>query len=249
MTWDADGGHQRGYRLQVLGGWNLSSDGRPCTVPLRSRRLVALLAVAGPAPRLVLCGRLWPESSEQHALDSLRVTIHHVGRDLPGLLAVDGSMVALSGTVSVDLAEERATLADAGPAPTPFGPEPELLPGWYEDWVLVAQDLLRTQRIHHHASQAQRLLDAGDMRGAADAAGRSLGLDPLDEWSLEVLVRAHLGRGAACGARRALTAFRRDLQREFGQYASPLLDELDRLVECPPVVAAPASGIRADAPG
>lgn len=249
MTWDADGGRQRGYRLQVLGGWNLSRDGLPCTVPLRSRRLVALLAVAGPAPRPVLCGRLWPESSEQHALDSLRVTIHHVGRDLPGLIAVDGSMVSLTGAVAVDLAQERVTLADAGPEPTTFGPEPELLPGWYEDWVLVAQDLLRTQRIHHHASQAQRLLDAGDMRGAVDAAGRSLALDPLDEWSLEVLVRAHLGRGAACGARRALTAFRRGLQREFGQYASPLLDELDRLVERPPVVATPASGIRADAPG
>lgn len=247
MLWDADGRPPHGYRLEVLGGWHLARDGKPLAVPLRSQRLIAYLAVAGPCPRAVLCGRLWPASTEPRALDSLRVTIHHVGRDLPGLLARHDALLALGPAVVVDLDLERAGLADTG-ADAPaggghdagdgsFGREPDLLPGWYEEWVLDEQDRLRTQRIRHHAGTAQRLLDTGEPRAAIDAAGRGLRLDPLDEWSLEVLVRAHLLVGAACAARRALLAFRNGLHREFGQVSSPVLDQLDRLVGDPPAGA------------
>lgn len=233
MPWAEGGGIPRGYRLRVLGGWDLDCGGRPFTVQLRSQRLIALLAVAGPMPRAVICGRLWPESSEAHALDSLRVTIHHVGRDLPGLLATRDSTVSLARGVAVDLDRVRAGLVDgvAGPEPGGWpGAEPELLPGWYDEWVLLEQDRLRAQRIRRHVRQAQQLFDAGDLRGAVDSAGRSLALDPLDEWSLEVLVRAQLGLGAACAARRALVSFHRALQQEFGQFSSPLVDGLDQLV-------------------
>ncbi|WP_372698381.1 BTAD domain-containing putative transcriptional regulator [Arthrobacter sp. JSM 101049] len=241
MLRDADGWPPHGYRLQVLGGWHLVRDGEPLRVPQRSQRLIAYLAVAGPSPRVVLCGHLWPASTEHRALDSLRVAIHHVGRDLPGLLSRHDTMLALAPAVAVDLDRERAELTGTLEPDTAcgggnntaggwFGREPDLLPGWYEDWVLEEQDRLRAQRIRHHASTAQRLLDSGDLRAAIDAAGRARGLDPLDEWSLEVLVRAQVGVGAVCAARRVLLAFRHDLHQEFGQFSSPVLDELDRLV-------------------
>ncbi|WP_417235653.1 AfsR/SARP family transcriptional regulator [Arthrobacter sp.] len=229
------------YRLQVLGGWHLTAGGLPCPVPLRSQRLIALLAVAGPLPRPVIGGRLWPEGTEDRALDSVRVAIHHVCRDLPGLLSRHEASVALSTEVAVDLDLARAALSeDTMPESRPgILDDPELLPGWYEEWVLAAQDRLRTQRLRSHTGRAQRLLDTGDLRGAVEWASRSLDLDPLDEWSLEVLVRAHCRLGSVGAARRAITVLRGGLQREFGQFSSPLLEQLERLATHPPVPGTP----------
>lgn len=244
MLRDAEGRPPHGYRLRVLGGWHLDRDGEPLHVPIRSQRLIAYLAVAGPSPRAVLCGRLWPTSTEPRARDSLRVAVHHVGRDLPGLLSRQGTMLALAPAVAVDLDQERSGLTGAdGTAAIGagghlevggrFGRDPELLPGWYEEWVLDEQDRLRAQRIRHYAGTAQRLLETGEMHGAADFASRALAVDSLDEWALEVLVRAHLGRGALCAAQRALATFRRQLHDEFGHVPSPLLEQLQRLVAVP----------------
>lgn len=261
MEKDRGSEHPGAYRLEVLGGWNLSWRGTDLEVPLRMQRLIARLGVAGPALRPVLCGVLWPESSEPHALDSLRVTIHHIGRELPGVLSLRGATVGLAPGVVVDLEAERAALCagdgtavdvrDSHAQAGPLRPEPELLPGWYEEWVLAEQHLLRDQRIRHHARHAQHLLDAGDRRGAVDAAARAQALDPLDEWAIEVLVRAHIGLGATCAARRALAAFRSELQGEFGRFASPLADALELLAARPAWGTAPGAtpAILGGAPG
>jgi DNA-binding SARP family transcriptional activator len=240
-----------GYELSILGCWRLSRDGKGLVVPVRMQRLVAFLAVVGPCARSYLCGSLWPETTDRRALDSLRVTIHLVGRRLPGLLLLEGGIVGLDAAVGVDLHREREAFAASanglvaahgvfsaggvhGLGARPTRPEPELLPGWYEDWVIREQNTLRHARILHHARQGQLMLDAGDLRGAVEAADCALAHDPLDEWALEILVRAHLGLGSHGAARRALNAFRHESQLEHGQYVSPLLDSLEILLAADP---------------
>jgi len=128
-----------------------------------------------------------------------------------------------------------------------FGRDPELLPGWYEEWVLDEQDRLRAQRVRHYAGTAQYLLEAGELHKAADFASRALAVDPLDEWALEVLVRANLGCGALCAAQRALATFRRQLHGEFGQLPSPLLEQLQRLATVPAASTGARTTARASA--
>lgn len=230
------------YELALLGYWRLSRNGNPLMVRTQLQRLVAFLAVSGPSSRPFLCGELWPETTDCRALDSLRVAIHLAGRELPGILRLAGPVVMVHEGVDIDLNRERTLLAaEAGTwtvenAKTNTDakrrlPEGRLLPGWYEDWAVRAQADLEQSRIVYYESRGRRLLEAGDLHAAADAALCALFHDPLNESAMDSLVRAHIALGSHITARRLLRNFRSILLQEHTTSSSPMLDDLDRLLD------------------
>jgi hypothetical protein len=95
------------FQLSLLTSWKLRRDSCILHVAARQQRLITALAIHGPRPRNYLVGLLWPESCESLAMESLRVSIHLVSRQVPGLLVNGGAELSLSDLVKVAGAARR----------------------------------------------------------------------------------------------------------------------------------------------
>ena len=85
-----------GFELRLLQSWQLRRDADVLHVAVRQQRLITALAINGPRTRSYLVGLLWPETPESRALESLRVALHLICRQVPGLLVNNGTMLSLS---------------------------------------------------------------------------------------------------------------------------------------------------------
>lgn len=223
------------FQLRLLQSWQLRRDTDVVHVAARQQRLITALAITGPRPRSYLVGLLWPDKAEARALESLRVSVHLVSRQLPGLLVNDGAVLSLSSRVEVDLHRVRAgirALAQPGlngnmAACLPLLRDAELLPGWYEDWVLFEQGRLSQERLHAYNIIARESLAHGDYETASEAAEAALEVEPLYESAVGLLIQAESRQGNAVAALRAFEKYRARLKEELGLTPS---DTIFRLV-------------------
>ena len=218
--------------LDLLRFWQLRRDGEVVHLAVRQQRLIAALAVRGPRLRNYVAGLLWPDCPEPRAMESLRVSVHMVTRQVPGVLAKNGSMLALDPAVQVDLYRLRSLLQEtcAGIAPAAtallYLRDAELLPGWYEDWVLFEQGRLQQERRRALTVLARTLLSAGDCERAAEAAAAALDVEPLYENAVRALVTAELGMGNPGSALNAYEKYAEALYRDMRVLPSEALRSL-----------------------
>ncbi|MGY1684989.1 BTAD domain-containing putative transcriptional regulator [Geodermatophilus sp. SYSU D00867] len=154
---------------------------------------------------------------------------------VPGLVHASGSVLSLAGGVRVDVQElgdwarrvrdPACRLADIDVPDA--GLRGELLPGWYEDWVLLERERLRQLRMHALEEVAARLAAAGRYGEALQAAYAAVRAEPLRESAYRVLIRVHLAEGNAAEALRAYEQFRVVLTRDMGLEPS---EQMTRLV-------------------
>jgi len=104
----------------------------------------------------------------------------------------------------------------------------ELLPGWYDEWVLFEQERMRQLRLLRLEEAALRCLRAGQPALALSLAQCATRLDPLHESAQRTLIEIHLEMGNRIDALRAYTVFRASSQREFGVGPSARLEMLIR---------------------
>jgi DNA-binding SARP family transcriptional activator len=104
----------------------------------------------------------------------------------------------------------------------------ELLPGWYDDWVIYERERLQQIRLRALELAARRALRDKDPATALQAARAASAIEPLDEEPHAVMIRAHLMSGNPAGALRAFRDFRRQLVEELGIGPSPALVDLLR---------------------
>ncbi len=211
------------WELELLGGWQLSSDGRAVEMGSRQQRVIAAIAVLGAKPRPALAGLLWPESPESKASGNLRAALHIISRNCPQLLCLQYGNVGLEPHVTVDHAELMAHLqamADADGEVSAHGVDmvqsAELLPGWYEDWVLFERERLRQRQQRTLASLAGLCLQEGDADRALKAANAAAAIEPLCEISEGLVISALLHSGNQALALRSYHAFRDLLWTEMG---------------------------------
>lgn len=217
---------QRGLRVSLLDGFQLASQGGQITIPGSAERLLALLSLAGRAMRRAeVAGTLWPDVSESRAFGSLRSAVSRLGD--AGRLAVRAGTVdlVLAPGVSVDLRSARALalrLLGAEPLDSDLGGDVvailsrQLLPGWYDDWILVEAEDWRQLRLHALEALARHLCRAGRFGEAAFAAGASVRCEPLRESAHATLISVHLAEGNYCEARRQLDRLGALLKEELG---------------------------------
>jgi len=163
-----------GLQLRLLQLWQLRQDTEVLRVATRQQRLITALAIYGPRPRSYLCGLLWPEIVEPRALESLRVAVHLISHQVPGLLVNGGTVLSLNERVDVDLHRLRGQMRELGNAGLNGNVasllqqlrDSDLLPGWYEDWVLFEQNRLQQDRLHayHLIARTHRKQHLGDRR-------------------------------------------------------------------------------------
>jgi DNA-binding SARP family transcriptional activator len=102
----------------------------------------------------------------------------------------------------------------------------ELLPGWYEDWVLVEQERFRALRTAALDSMASYQLSQGNTEETKAASKLAISLEPFRESSYRLLIEAHLATGDLASALKTYRSFSADLRREFGVGPSPSLAKL-----------------------
>lgn len=223
-----------GFQLSLLQTWQLRRDTDVVPVAGRQQRLIAALAINGPRPRSYLVGLLWPECRESRALESLRVSIHLVSRQVPGLLVNGGAVLSLSELVDVDLHRVRAQIRELsrvglnGNAASCLRQlrDAELLPGWYEDWVLFEQSRLRQDRLHAFHIIARESLARCDYESALEASEAAIELEPLYESAVGLLIQAERHQGNIAAALRAFEKYQAKLKQEMGLVPSEAIRRL-----------------------
>jgi DNA-binding SARP family transcriptional activator len=214
-----------GLRISLLGGFQLENEGPTMILPEGSQRLLAFLALKGRwMQRPVVAGTLWPVATEEHASSSLRSALARLPDGAREAVEATARDLELSGDVTVDLWDSRALahrlLAPQGSSSGP-GAEAipalagELLPDWYEEWVLVEAEDWRQLRLHALEALADRLTARGEYGDAAAAALAAVRAEPLRESPRAALIRVHIAEGNPSEA-----------LREFARYGELLMLEL-----------------------
>ncbi|WP_434739924.1 AfsR/SARP family transcriptional regulator [Micromonospora sp. SH-82] len=222
--------------LHLLGGFRLLRRGAPVVVPRGLQRVIALIGLRPDATRSNLAGLLWPEAAEERALSSLRTALWRLRQDPCCPLITVGDTVRLDPSVRVDvddLVQTAARIRDGDDTRLAEGAlaagRHDLLPGWYDDWVLLERERLRQLRLHMLEQVAAYHLAAGRHGQALDAALEAMSAEPLRETPHRLVVRIHLAEGNAYEAVHAFYVYRdlllRELRLEPSAAMSALLDD------------------------
>ncbi|RBY90941.1 BTAD domain-containing putative transcriptional regulator [Blastococcus sp. TF02A-30] len=212
--------------VRVLGGLSVTDAGRPIAVPPGSRRLLAYLAVhPSGVDRRAAAGVLWPAVTDGRAGGNLRSALWRLQQVGCPLVRCEPYTLSLGDHVGVDLRDVEAwadrvldgtpTAEDLAVPPGPIA-DLELLPGWYDDWVLALRDRLELRLLHALEALSRLLQASGRADAAVEAVQVAVLADPLRESGQRALIEAHQAAGDWAAARRQYDAFRRILRREVG---------------------------------
>jgi DNA-binding SARP family transcriptional activator len=91
----------------------------------------------------------------------------------------------------------------------------DLLPDWYEDWILLERERFRQLRLHALEALCARLTEAGRFGAAVQAGLTAVSGEPLRESAHRTLIQAHLAEGNPGEAVRQYHLYRRLLADEL----------------------------------
>ena len=188
------------------------------------QRLLALLALQGrPLERLWVAGTLWMDASEERAGASLRSALWRLPQP-GGTPMVESSVthLRLARDIDVDLHDLSARMERLEQASTAIDDRTgssaltrDLLPDWYEDWVVLERERFRQLRLHALEALCARLTEAGRFGAAVQAGLAAVSGEPLRESAHRTLIRAHLAEGNPGEAVRQFHLYRRLLADEL----------------------------------
>jgi DNA-binding SARP family transcriptional activator len=222
-------------RLCLLGGFELLAPGLPEQPPLHVQRLLAFLALQQhPLQRAYVAGHLWFELTQEHANGCLRSTLWRMSRFPLQLVEATSTHLALDANVSVDARELGSTAqrvirwrgAPAGEDVDCLAHAHDLMPDWYDDWVLQERDRLRQIRLLALEAASEALIEERRYAEGAIAALAVVDTDPLRESAYRLLIRAYVGSGNIAEALHQFAIFRARLSRALGLAPSPQMLEL-----------------------
>lgn len=224
----------REFKLQLFGWWRLTRGGEPVELGRREQRLTSFIALRGTRTRPHIAGTLWPDSDEDRARTNLRAAVLHLKERAPGLLEVSRPSLGLGEDVEVDVHEFLGDVrraeddGDEAALATLLTGDHDLLPGWYDDWVILEREQLQLNRLRALQRIARQALDDGDCETAIMTAYEVVRMEPLYEPAHATLIRAHLAEGDPAGAVRQYGHLERALSSELGISPSSQLEELVR---------------------
>jgi DNA-binding SARP family transcriptional activator len=222
-------------RVGLLRGFEVSAEGKLVSLPFSAQRVVAFLALHDrPVQRLYVAGTLWLNSTEPRANASLRTALWRLGRPNCRLVDATATHLELAKGVEVDVRETKAAaeqaigheIAPDDKAASVLYRAGELLPDWYEDWVLIEREHFRQMRLHALEALCADLAAAGRFAESAHAGLAAVEGEPLRESAHRILISTYLAEGNPGEALRQYRLFRRILHEHLGLEPSQLMTDL-----------------------
>jgi DNA-binding SARP family transcriptional activator len=224
-----------GMLLSLLDAFELRCGDQCVSLPLSAQRLLAFVALhERPLQRVYVAGSLWIEASDERAGASLRSSLWRLNRPGPRLVEATSTHLRLAPDVDVDLhrafrlaerlLDGTASREELDSASKTLGCE--LLPDWYDDWLLFERERFRQVSLHALEALTELLLRAGRVVQALDAALLAVRTEPLRESAHRSLIRVHLAEGNRSEALRQYALCRRLLRDRLDVEPSPQLAAL-----------------------
>lgn len=224
-------------QLCLLNGPYVVDNGRKILVPEGSERLLVFVALRNgqAVNRRKVAGTLWPSVTEDRAAGNLRTALWRLRSSEIQILNAERHTLSIrTGTAidvfSIDAWASRLMDGSADhddismrhfhPAAT------ELLPGWYDDWIVFERERIRQKLLHALEVLSRRLAQEGRFGEALEAALTATDIDPLRESAQRSLIHIHISEGNLGQARHAYAAYSRLLKRELGISPTPELARL-----------------------
>jgi DNA-binding SARP family transcriptional activator len=222
--------------LRLLNSLELVCNGTRVEVPQTAQRLLAFVAVnRRPVQRCRVAGSLWPTASERRAGASLRSALWRLRHCGDEVIEASGYELRLAPSVRVDLYEAEAAARnvlegrDEGVVRSDLDDfRHDLLPGWYDDWVLIEREYFRQLRLRALEVACDRLVAVGRLDAALSAGLAALECEPLRESAHRALVRIHLAHGNVSEAIRQYQLCRSLLLEQVGVVPSEQMTDLLR---------------------
>lgn len=186
--------------IRLLGKFEIRLDDQPIEVSSRPARLLLAYLVLTRAvnhPRDRLAGVLWPDSSETNARKNLRQALWHLRKAIDDTyFSADASSIAFNTAsdhwLDLGLLEDKAD-QDLEAEVSVY--EGELLPGFYEDWILLERDRLNAayeRKMQHFLTQ---LVNEQRWQDAVEWAERWIAQGHVPEAAYRTLLFAHAAMG------------------------------------------------------
>jgi DNA-binding SARP family transcriptional activator len=212
------------FNLSLLRSFELRREDEVVTLPMSVQRLLAYLALRGrPLQRVHVAGTLWLDATEEHANGCLRTALWRLRRLDDAIVRVTSTQLGLSQLVAVDVREttKRAVEILSGrgvgdDAVFALAHSGELLPDWYDDWVLIERERTRQLVMHALERLSADARAGGRFAEAAEAALAAVSFEPLRESAHRLVVEAHLGDGNLGEAIRHYRLFARLIRAQLG---------------------------------
>jgi DNA-binding SARP family transcriptional activator len=212
--------------IGVLGGFSVKVDGVPVAgLATGSQRLLVLLTLRNrTVSRSALAASLWPDVPGPRAAVTLRSALSRLDAVTRGAVFAESASLCLREDVRVDLHDAQRfahALLDTDRAVDLTGVlassmiatlSSDLLPDWFDEWIVEAGEDWRHLRAAALEALAIRLLDAGMHGEAAGAARAAIRADPLRETPHGILMRVHLADGDQSNAIAAFEGYRTTLR-------------------------------------
>jgi len=225
--------------LSILEAFHLAYDGEPVRLPMSAQRVLVFLALhPRPLQRSYVAGSLWLDLPEERAHASLRSALWRLHRRGHSFVDVSAHQLALGREVEVDLRSSetlaRRVLDDASLDPLdvdPFLLCRDLLPDWYEDWLLVERESHRQLRLHALEMLCERLARDGHLHRALEVGLAAVAGEPLRESAHRAVVSVHLQEGNLSEAIRQYGLYRQLLRTQLGLEPSERMQVLVRYLD------------------
>lgn len=211
-------------RLCLFGALTLCRGGHDVFLQLSAQRLIALVALRTVVRRDEAGGILWPDVPDTRAAARLRTALWRLRRSgLDVLAAANGQLLVHDG-IEVDYWDwmalalriidhpESVTEGDFGS----LRRRGELLPGWYDDWILLERERVRQLQLHVLEVAAEQLLEQGRYAVALEFALGVLCMEQTRESAHRLVIRVHLAEGNVGEAWYQYKRCERVLDKELG---------------------------------
>jgi DNA-binding SARP family transcriptional activator len=211
-------------KLCLFGALRLCRGGHDVVLQLSAQRLIALVALRTVLRRAEAGGLLWPDVPDARAAARLRTALWRLRRSgLDVLIAANGQLFVRDG-IDVDYRDWMALALQIIDRPESvmevdlgsLRPHGELLPGWYDDWILIERERARQVQLHALEVAAEQLLRHGRHAVALEFALGALRMEQTRESAHRLAIRVHLAEGNHGEAWRQFELCERVLGTELG---------------------------------
>jgi DNA-binding SARP family transcriptional activator len=173
---------------------------------------------------MFVAGTLWTDSSETAASASLRTVLWRLKQLRCAVVEATPTHVSLAPGVEVDLHRTAAMahrLTDGVDDGLDVDVEKivlagELLPDWYDDWVVIERERFRQARLHALEALCYALAHHGRYESAIDTGLAAVAGEPLRESAHRAVILVHLAEGNRGEALRQYEFCRRLLKEQLG---------------------------------